>query len=109
MLVSLPFKEDRMQHYLRYEKGITPAGAIVVRFFHSGDEVRASVRQVTAETTDDAVFPSDGLEPSVALRMAINEQQSHPGATVYVELTEGIEWNADWDDVEAPASPVREP
>lgn len=88
-----------MQHYLRYEKGITPVGAIVVRFFHSGDEVRGQVRQVTAKETDD-VFPGEELEPTAALRFALNEQRSHPGSTVYIELTEGVEWNTAWDDVE---------
>jgi hypothetical protein len=78
-----------MQHYLRYEKGITPVGAIVVRFYHSGGEVRGQVRQVTGRDVEDAAFPGEELDPATALRFAVNEQQAHPGATVYVELTEG--------------------
>lgn len=89
-----------MQHYLTYQQGITPAGAIVVRFYHSGDEVRGQVRQVSADQADDGVFPGEELEPAAALRFAVNEQQSHPGSTVYIELTEGIEWNPAWDDVQ---------
>lgn len=86
-----------MQHYLRYEKGITPAGAIVVRFYHIGGEIRAQVRQVTGDEGEDVVFPGDELGPVAALRFAANEQQSHPGSTIYIELSEGIEWNAEWD------------
>lgn len=87
-----------MQHFLRYQKGITPVGAIVVRFYHSGDEIRGYIRQVAADDTDDDIFPGEELEPSVALRLAANKQQAQPGATVYVELNEGIEWNAAWAD-----------
>ncbi len=89
-----------MQHYLAYQEGITPVGAIVVRFFHAGDEVRAQVRQLTADQTDDGAFSGDELEPRDALRFAVSEQQVRPGSTVYIELTEGIEWNAAWDDVQ---------
>jgi hypothetical protein len=95
----LPEQEDCMQHYLSYEKAITPAGAIVVRFYHVGDEVRGQVRQVTGDASEDEAFPGEELSPADALRFAVTEQQSHPGSTVYIELTEGIEWNAEWDDV----------
>jgi hypothetical protein len=88
-----------MQHYLQYQKGITPAGAIVVRFYHSGDQVRGYVRQVAADAKDDEIFPGEELEPEVALRLAGNKLQNIPGSTVYIELSEGVEWNPGWDDL----------
>jgi hypothetical protein len=87
-----------MRLYQRYEKGRTPIGAIVVRLYHSGGEVRGFIREIQAEENDQSIFPSEELEPEVALRLADNKRQGDPGQPIYIELAEGVEWNPDWGE-----------
>jgi hypothetical protein len=90
--------EVHMHRFERYEKALTPVGAIVVRFYHSGDQIRCYLRQTEQDAAHDEIFPGEELEPEVALRLAENRQQDHPSQPVYIELSEGVEWNPDWED-----------
>jgi hypothetical protein len=67
----------------------------VVRLYHSGGEVRGFIREIQAEENDQSIFPSEELEPEVALRLADNKRQGDPGQPIYIELAEGVEWNPD--------------
>jgi hypothetical protein len=82
--------------YVTYKKGAAPVGAIVVRIFHSGEEVRAFVCEVTPDTDHDNYFPSEELEVETALRLAENKVLHAPDRAIYVVLTEGVEWNPAW-------------
>ncbi|WP_343229052.1 hypothetical protein [Rhizobium setariae] len=85
-----------MRRLLNYEQHHTPVGSMVVRFYHSGDQIRCYVRQTLADETGDKIFPGEGLDPEVALRLAANRLQDHPDQPIYIELSEGIQWNPDW-------------
>jgi hypothetical protein len=87
-----------MYTYETFERGVTPAGSLVVRFYHSGDEVRAYIRELEDEETGDTIFPGEELEPKVAMRLAENKRQHDPALPIYIELTEGVEWDPAWTD-----------
>jgi len=84
-----------MHSYERYQKGLAPIGAIVVRLYHSDGQIRGFIRQVEADETE-AILPSEELEVQTALRLAENKQVKDPDAPIYVELREGVRWDPAW-------------
>lgn len=84
-----------MQTYRRYQKGITPVGAIVIRLYNSGDQIRGFIREVEADE-EDSIFPSEELEVGNALRLAENKQLEEPDKPIYIELKEGVRWDPAW-------------
>ena len=79
-----------------YEKGAAPVGAIVVRLFHSGGEIRAFVCEIMPDREHENYFPSEELEVETALRLAVNKNLDTPERAIYVELVEGVEWDPAW-------------
>lgn len=86
-----------MRTYQTYHRGRAPIGSIAVKLYRSGDEVRAFLREVEGADEDDTIFPSEELEPDVALRLAENKRQNDPTKLVYIEMAEGVEWNPEWE------------
>lgn len=87
-----------MKRYYRFVRGLAPVGALVLRFYRSGGEVKGFLREIGAEEKDDSIFPSEELSPDVAFRLADNKRVSlHQ--PVYVELAEDIDWNPDWGEL----------
>jgi hypothetical protein len=84
-----------MHSYERYQKGLAPVGAIVVRLYHSDGEIRGFIRQVEADETEE-ILPSEELEAQTALRLAENKQVNDPDAPIYIELREGVRWDPAW-------------
>lgn len=84
-----------MQTFQRYTPHATRPGAIVVRLYHSGDQIRGYIRQVAEPGTDDTIFPGEEMEPEVAFRMAENKNRE-TDQPVFVELSEGLQWDAAW-------------
>lgn len=87
-----------MKRYYRYAHGVAPVGSLVLRFYHSGDEVKAFLREVGAEEKDDSIYPSEELPPEIAFRLADNKRASSH-QPIYVELSEGVVWNAEWGEL----------
>ncbi|RFB85821.1 hypothetical protein B5K11_29490 [Rhizobium leguminosarum bv. trifolii] len=84
-----------MPTYVRYYSGVAPAGSLIVKFYHSGNEVRGYVRKVADSNQEDAIFPGEEMEPEAAFKLAA----SHNGNShnpVFVELAEGVEWDPAW-------------
>ncbi|WEX73923.1 hypothetical protein PYH37_001280 [Sinorhizobium numidicum] len=69
-------------------------GAVIVKLYRSGDEVRGYVRKVTDASEDDTVFSGEEMEPESALRLA--KTHSEGTAPIYVELVEGVQWDPNW-------------
>ncbi|MEZ2126258.1 MULTISPECIES: hypothetical protein [unclassified Sinorhizobium] len=85
-----------MRTYRRYEKGKADVGSIVIRFYHSGDQIRGFIRKVTESDQDDTVFPSEELQVDDAFLMAENKHTEAPDNPIFVELTEGVRWDPAW-------------
>jgi hypothetical protein len=95
---------DQGAHYLPYSVGAASARSLVIKFYHSGDQVRGYVRKIAEAGEDDSIFPGEEMEPEAAFKLA----ESHNGGSgnpIFVELTEGVEWDPSWgalgsDDLE---------
>lgn len=86
-------------HYMPYPVGAASAGSLVIKFYHSGDQVRGYVRKIAETGQDDSIFPGEEMEPEAAFELA----QSHNGGCgepIFVELTEGVEWGPSWGVLE---------
>ena len=88
-----------MQRYQIYKRGQTPVGAIVVKFYRAGATVRSFLREVQDVGEDGTAFPSEELEPEVALRLAENKRQDNPLQPIFIELAEDVEWNPRWGSI----------
>lgn len=71
--------------------------AIVVKLYTSGDQIRGYVRKVTDTDDDDTIFPGEEMEPESAFRLAATHSVGE--APIYVDLSEGVEWNPAWGDL----------
>ncbi|MFT3998735.1 MAG: hypothetical protein QM684_00780 [Rhizobium sp.] len=89
-----------MEIYHRYRKNEASPGSIVVKFYHSGDQIRGFLRKVTPPGEDDAVFPGEEMEPDDAFRAARNKMTGKQMRPIYVELSEGVQWNPAWGRLE---------
>ncbi|WP_245441137.1 MULTISPECIES: hypothetical protein [unclassified Neorhizobium] len=84
--------EEIMHTYYRYDGGApAPApGALIIRFYHSGDEIRGFVRKIAEPSEDDAIFPGEEMEPEAAFRTAENRNRGPDKPPIFVELSEGF-------------------
>ncbi len=87
-----------MHIFQTYAPQSTRPGAIVVRLYHSGDEIRGYIRQIAEPGTDDTIFPGEEMEPEVAFRMAENKNRN-TDQPIFVELSEGVRWNSSWGEL----------
>ncbi|AWM28039.1 hypothetical protein [Sinorhizobium fredii] len=69
-------------------------GAIIVKLYRYGDEVRGYVRQVIDPSEADMIFPGEEMEPEAAFRLA--RAHSRGDMPIYVELVEDVQWNPSW-------------
>ena len=81
--------------YRRYSTGVAPAGSLVIKFYHSGDQIRGYVRKVADTAADDTIFPGEEMEPDAAFKLA-DSHKADSSDPVFVELVEGVEWNPAW-------------
>lgn len=91
-------------HYMPYAFGAASAGSLVIKFYHSGDQVRGYVRKIAEVGQDDSIFPGEEMEPEAAFKLA-ESHNGESGQPIFVELTEGVEWDPTWgalgsDDLE---------
>jgi len=87
-----------MQIFRTYTPQSIRPGAIVVRLYHSGQEIRGYIRQIAEPGTDDTIFPGEEMEPEVAFRMAENKNRE-TDQPIFVELSEGVQWNSGWGEL----------
>ncbi|MEQ1403815.1 hypothetical protein ABK249_02620 [Neorhizobium sp. Rsf11] len=62
-----------MHTYYRYRGGEPAPGALIIRFYHSGDQIRGYIRRVADPAENDTIFPGEEMEPDDAFRMAENK------------------------------------
>jgi hypothetical protein len=91
--------EERMQTYHRYRQGEASAGALVIKFYHSGDQIRGYIRRIAAKGQDDAIFPGEEMEPADAFRMAENKNREPEGQPIFIELSEAVTWDPAWGNL----------
>jgi hypothetical protein len=89
-----------MEIYRRYSQDTAPPGSIVVKFYHSGDQIRGFIRKVAPPGGDDAIFPGEEMEPDDAFLAARNKMAGETIQPIYVELSEGVRWNPAWSRLE---------
>lgn len=88
--------EETMHTYYRYHGGTPAPGALIIQFYHSGDEIRGFIRKIAELSEDDAIFPGEEMEPEAAFRMAENRNRGPGKPPIYVELSEGVQWDPAW-------------
>jgi hypothetical protein len=59
-----------MRTYHRYLGGASAPGILIIKFYHSGGQIRGFIRKVTEPGEDDAIFPGKEMEPETAFRLA---------------------------------------
>ncbi len=85
-----------MKRYNRFHPGAPSAGDLVIKFYHSGGQVRGFVRTVAAKGDTDAIFPGEEMEPHAAFTIA----DSHVGeGAIWIELTEDVAWQPEWGEL----------
>jgi hypothetical protein len=89
-----------MEIYHRYSENAVAPGSIVVKFYHSGNQIRGFLRKVTAPGEDDIIFPGEEMESDDAFRAARNKMSGEIMRPIYVELSEGVNWNPAWGQLE---------
>lgn len=85
----------RSVDYRRYRPGEVATGSLVIKFYHSGDQIRGYVRKTADTDTDDTIFPGEEMEPEAAFKLAAAHKAERDDP-VFVELVEGVEWNSAW-------------
>lgn len=80
--------------YQQYVPGGAPTGSLVIKFYHSGDQVRGYVRKIADADTEDTIFPGEEMEPEAAFKLAKSHNDDQ--RPIFIELVEGIEWDAAW-------------
>ena len=85
-----------MSTYYAYHKAEPAPGALIIRFYHSGGQIRGYIRRVAEAGQDDTIFSGEEMEPDDAFRMARNKNQDAKDRPIFVELSEGVEWNPAW-------------
>ena len=81
--------------YRRYLRNSVPTGSLVIKFYHSGDQIRGYVRKIADTDADDTIFPGEEMEPEAAFKLAASHKACS-NEQIYVELVEGVEWNSEW-------------
>ncbi len=85
-----------MNTYYRYLGAAAAPGALIIKFYHSGNQVRGFIRRVADASEDDAIFPGEEMEPEAAFRMAENKNRGPDQQPIFVELSEGVQWDPAW-------------
>ena len=85
-----------MNAYQKYSDGSGSPGDIVIRFFHSGGQVRGYIRKIAEPGEDDAILPGEEMNPVAAFRMAENKINGEPGKHIFVELSDDVKWDPSW-------------
>jgi hypothetical protein len=96
---SLPevrLKEEIMPTFYRFHGDRLEPGSLVIKFYHSGDQIRGYIRRINDTSEEDAIFPGEEMEPEDAFRMADNKNRPPNKAPIFIELAEGVEWNPTW-------------
>lgn len=85
-----------MHSYYRYRGAEPPAGSLIIKFYHSGGQIRGYIRKVADPAEDDTIFPGEEMEPEDAFRMAENKNRGPDAPPIFVELSEGVQWDPAW-------------
>jgi hypothetical protein len=80
--------------YHPFRTDVVVPDAIVVKLYTSGDQVRGYVRKLADPAENDTIFPGEEMEPEAAFNLAATHSEGE--APIFVELTEGVEWDAAW-------------
>ena len=85
--------------YIRYSAGTALTGSLVIKFYHSSDQIRGYVRKIAEVGEDDTIFPGEEMEPGTAFKLA-DFHNGDTGRRVFIELVEGVQWNPSLGELE---------
>jgi hypothetical protein len=85
-----------MNTYYCFDPVSAGPGALVIKFYHSGDQIRGYVREIAKEGDEDTVFPGEEMEPEAAFAIAKSHADSSLVKPVFIELVEGVRWDNGW-------------
>jgi hypothetical protein len=83
--------------YKAYQPDIRTPDAIIIMLYSSGDQIRGYVRKVADPTKNDTIFPGEEMEPEAAFKLAASHSEKK--APIFIELTEGVQWDPKWGDL----------
>ena len=85
-----------MRTYYAYHHAEPSPGCFIIRFYHSGGEIRGYIRQIGEPGQKDEIFPGEEMQPEDAFRMADNKNRGDRKRPIFIELSEGVQWNPAW-------------
>ncbi|MEZ2224486.1 DUF2934 domain-containing protein [Rhizobium sp. RCC_161_2] len=88
----------RGAHYMPYSPGAASPGSLVIKFYHSGDQVRGYVRKIANAGEDDSIFPGEEMAPEAAFKLA-ESHNGDSGKPIFADLVEGVEWDPSWGEL----------
>lgn len=83
--------------YQTFQADVVVPDAIVVKLYASGDQIRGYVRKVADPAENDTIFPGEEMDPEAAFTLAVTHSEGL--APIFVELTEGVQWNHAWGEL----------
>ncbi len=83
-----------MHTYYRYSGADPAPGALIITFYHSGDQIRGFIRKVAEPSEADMIFPGEEMEPEAAFRMA---ESKSPRAAVPSNTRSTWNWPRGWN------------
>lgn len=86
--------------FIRYSPDVAPPGSLVIKFYHSGDQIRGYVRKIADPDEDDTIFPGEEMEPDAAFKLA-NSHNGDPNRPVFIELAEDVRWDSSWGELKS--------
>ncbi|KAA0687966.1 DUF2934 domain-containing protein [Neorhizobium sp. P12A] len=85
-------------HFIQYSPGAAPPGSLVIKFYHSGDQIRGYVRKIAEPDEDDTIFPGEEMEPDAAFKLA-NSHNGDAHTPIFIELVEDVQWDPTWGEL----------
>lgn len=83
--------------YKAYHTEDRTPDAIIIKLYTSGDKIRGYARKIVDPAKNDTIFPGEEMEPEAAFKLAASHSEAE--APIFIELTEGVQWNRAWGDL----------
>jgi hypothetical protein len=90
-------KKEIKVPYRAYQPSVRPPDAVIIKLYTSGDQIRGYVRKTADPAKNDTIFPGEEMEPEAAFKLAASHSEAE--APIFVELTEGVQWDPTWGEL----------
>ncbi|MFN7089243.1 MAG: hypothetical protein ACK4P4_01645 [Allorhizobium sp.] len=89
--------KEKKVPYKAYQPEVRTPDAIIIKLYTSGDQIRGYVRKIVDPAKNDTIFPGEEMEPAAAFQLAVSHSEGE--APIFIELTEGVQWDPEWGDL----------